>query len=284
MNDNKLKIRIQIQQQPPKAIEQIYPDLAEPEIIYEQTYDWGKIAIVVIGLLCAVVLISYLIFSSSDEPTATSVLPAEQQLTPSQNNLGTPQIDQPGAALGNNASIAEFNQSQPKHTEAQSTAKTPPSDNDAVAAPSMNVPAVKPKSALSSNKPMITPRKKPQSPGKVMSRNTSDRPEILRAQLTHAIKGREPVDIVESIALQPGESKPIFFYVHLRNLQDQEVIIQWYLDDQLDSQLPLKIRANTWRAHARKQLDHERLGAWRVEVVDNSGKVLAARHFDVSQH
>ena len=281
MNDNKLKIRIQIQQQPPKAIEQLYPDLAEPEIIYEQTYDWGKIAAAAVGLLCSVVLISYLIFSGSEEPAATATLPAENQII----NSVAPDIGQPDLTSGNNASITQSNQSQPNHSTTQSPVRTPPTEGEkTVAEPSMNVPAAKPKSAVSSNKPMITPRKKPQSSGKVISRDTSDRPEILRAQLSHAIKAREPVDIVESIQLQPGESKPIFFYVHTRDLQDQEVLIQWYHDDKLDSQLPLRIRANNWRTHASKQLDHERLGAWRVEVVDHSGNLLAARHFDVTQY
>jgi len=284
MNDNKLKIRIQIQQQPPQTIEQLYPDLAEPEIIYEQTYDWGKIAIAAIGLFCAVVLISYLLFSSSEEPVATAVLPSENHLTPSENTPAAQDIGQSDAAPSNNASITEFNQSQPDHPITQSPANTTYTKGNTVEAPPLNIPAAKPKSGMSSNKPIIMPRKKPQPPGKVISRTSSDRPEILRAQLSHAIKAREPVDIVESVQLQPGESKPIFFYVHLRDLQDQKVTIQWYHGNKLDSQLPVRIGGNNWRTHASKQLDHERLGEWRVEVVDHSGNLLAARHFDVSQY
>ena len=64
MNDSKLKIRIQIQQ-PQQAIEQIYPDLPEPEITYEQSLDWKKISIVVLLLLAAVALIGYLIFGDN---------------------------------------------------------------------------------------------------------------------------------------------------------------------------------------------------------------------------
>jgi hypothetical protein len=74
----------------------------------------------------------------------------------------------------------------------------------------MNVSAARPKSVASSNKPIILPRKKPQPPGKASSRASSDRPEILRAQLSHAIKAREPVDIVESIQLLP----PVFTGFH----------------------------------------------------------------------
>jgi len=275
MNDNKLKIRIQIQQQPPQAIEQLYPDLAEPEITYEQTYDWRRIAIVAVGLLCVIVLISYLIFRSSEEPAATAALPAEHQISSPPNNPVAPEVGQPNSELGNDASITDLN---------QSPAKMPSAEGDTTAAPLMSVPAAKPKSGTSIHKPIIMPRKKPAASAKISSHRTSDRPEILRAQLSHAIKAREPVDIVESIQLQPGESKPIFFYLHLRDLQDQEVTIHWYHGDKLDSQLPLRIRSNNWRTNARKQLDHERLGAWRVEVVDDSGNLLAARHFDVTQY
>lgn len=282
MNDNKLKIRIQIQQQPPKAIEQLYPDLAEPQIIYEHTYDWRKIAIAAIGLLCTVVLISYLIFSNGEEPAASAVVSPENHLAPSETIPAAQSIGQSGAAPGNNASITEFNQLQPDYSDAQSSAQTTHNKGNRVEAPLMNVSAARPKSGASSNKPIILPRKKPQPPGKASSRASSDRPEILRAQLSHAIKAREPVDIVESIQLLPGKSKPIFFYVHLRDLQDQKVTVQWYHGDKLDSQLPLRIRGNNWRTHASKQLDQERLGAWRVEVIDHSGNLLAARHFDVS--
>ena len=60
MSNNKLKIRIQIQQ-PPQAIEEIYP---EPEVTYEETLDWNKIAIAAALLLSILVLTGYLLFSS----------------------------------------------------------------------------------------------------------------------------------------------------------------------------------------------------------------------------
>lgn len=56
MSNNTLKIRIQIQQQPPQAIEEIYP---EPEIVYEQVLDWKKITAAVVLFLTVLALLGY---------------------------------------------------------------------------------------------------------------------------------------------------------------------------------------------------------------------------------
>ncbi len=272
MNDNKLKIRIQIQQQPPQAIEQIYPDLVDPEIVYEQSYDWGKIAIAAVALLFFITLISYLILGGSNKESASSIAtPSVNQSVPTQDSRVS----------------TETIQSQPERIESQHQTKTQDviqSEKNLPLTESMGASAAKPKPEMITNKPMIIPRKKPNAAPKVISQQTPDQPQILRAQLSHAIKTREPVDITDTVKLQPGESKPIFFYLHVRDLQDQEVIIHWYHGDKLDSRLPLKIHTNNWRTNASKQLDHERLGAWRAEVVDNSGKILATRHFTVIQY
>ncbi len=271
MNDNKLKIRIQIQQQPPQAIEQIYPDLAEPEIVYEQSYDWGKIAIAAVALLFVITLISYLIFGSNKESASSTETSSVNQTIPTQDSSAS----------------TEITQSQPGRIESQHQTKTQDviqSEKNTPITESMSTPATKPKPEMIMNKPMIIPRKKPNAAPKVTSQQTPDQPQIIRAQLSHAIKDREPVDIIDTVKLQSSQSKPIFFYLHVRDLQDQEITIHWYHGDKLDSQLPLKIHADNWRTNASKQLDHERLGAWRVEVVDNSGKILATRRFTVTQY
>jgi hypothetical protein len=90
MSDNKLKIRIQIQQ-PPQAIEQIYPDLPEPEIIYEQIIDWKKISIAAAILVLIFAVISYLLFSSDDQTISA--------------NEATPTIAQPAAMQADNVPV-----------------------------------------------------------------------------------------------------------------------------------------------------------------------------------
>lgn len=57
---------------------------------------------------------------------------------------------------------------------------------------------------------------------------------MLRAQLSHDIRAREPVDVIDAVQLRQGESKPIYFYLHLKDLQGEKVSILWYHDNKLD--------------------------------------------------
>jgi len=52
----------------------------------------------------------------------------------------------------------------------------------------------------------------------------------------------------------------------------------------LDSQLRLQVHNSNWRTHASKQLDHQRIGSWRVELIDASGNQLAIRNFTVTEN
>ena len=87
MNDNnKLKIRIQIQQ-PQQAIEQIYPDLPEPEIVYEESLDWRKISIAVLLLLSVLALIGYFFFGTDQREVALNeTAPVIDQTISTQEN------------------------------------------------------------------------------------------------------------------------------------------------------------------------------------------------------
>jgi len=76
---------------------------------------------------------------------------------------------------------------------------------------------------------------------------------------------------------------PIYFYLQLKDMEGKKVNIFWYHNDKQDSQLPLEIRNNNWRTNASKHLDHQRLGAWRVELVDEAGNLLAKRSFTVTK-
>ncbi len=277
MSNNQLKIRIQIQQ-PPQAIEEIYP---EPEIVYEQTLDWKKIAAATLLLLAVLVLTGYWLFAgNTDEKDPNEVIPS-----------GDPVISTPESTILPEKSGAELgttNDTPGTQSGELITARKAPSGSaesrkaDAASKP-VAIPAKKPEPASAADHPVITGKKIPKTAAQSKPEKTSDRAEVLRAQLSHAIAAREPVDSIDAVQLRPGESRPIHFYVHLQNMSGKNIRIDWYYQNKPDSHLTLQVHNDNWRTHASKQLDHRRLGAWRVELMDESGNRLAARNFTVTQ-
>lgn len=285
MNDNnKLKIRIQIQQ-PQQAIEQIYPDLPEPEIVYEESLDWRKISIAVLLSLSVFALIGYFFFGTHQREAALNeTAPAIDQTISTQENKT------PGEKVALESEIKNKtidNQSGESSSERNDFPYMVQPKEIIRPIEPKNIPKAERKPSATIHKPVVIPRHKPKKlEAKVHteSQETSDHSQVLRAQLSHDIRAREPVDVIDAVQLRQGESKPIYFYLHLKDLQGKKVSILWYHNNKLDSQLFLEIHNNNWRTNASKQLDHQRLGAWRVELLDESGNQLATRNFTVTQH
>lgn len=281
MENNKLKIRIQIQQQPPQAIDEIYPDLPEPEVTYEESLDWRKISIAALILLSILILIGYLLSADkSNEKSRNESLPVDSIIPVPENKISPDRIE-PLTGSSDKAS-----ETLPDQLTNQPNTQVDPVDTKetAVANKAIATPIKKPESAVVINQPAITGIKIPKTARQSKPKKISDHPEVVRAQLSHAIEEREPVDSIDAIQLRPGESQSIHFYLHLKNLQGGKVHIKWYHDGKLDSQLALQVHNNNWRTHASKQLDYRRLGPWRVELIDESGNLLVTKSFTVSQH
>lgn len=291
MNDNnKLKIRIQIQQ-PQQAIEQIYPDLPEPEIVYEESLDWRKISIAVLLLLSVFALIGYLFFGTDQREAALNETAStiDQTISTQENKIPEEKVVLESETK-NTAIDNQSNKSSSERSDLPNTMQ--PKDSTQLKEiirpiEQKTIPKAERKPAAVTHKSVVTPRNKPKKPQATVHpepQKISDHSQVLRAQLSHDIRAREPVDVIDAVQLQQGESKPIYFYLHLKDLQGKKVSILWYHDNKLDSQLFLEIHNNNWRTNASKQLDHQRLGAWRVELLDESGNQLATRNFTVTQH
>lgn len=269
MSNNTLKIRIQIQQQPPQAIEEIYP---EPEIVYEQVLDWKKIAVATVLLLMILSFLGYLIFGNiTGKSPQSDQVNAETGKTISSNDISqelNAQAEAPVTESGE-SNTEQTIQSIPIDSETAESA-----DRTAI------LPRKKPVNKVTTPPP-ITVNSVPKTAIQPKPHQTSDHSVVLRAQLSNAIVSREPTDSIDVVHLRADEAKPIHFYMHLKNQQGRKIRIDWYYNNKLDSQLRLQVLNNNWRTHASKQLDHRRLGSWRVELIDDRENQLAVREFSV---
>lgn len=105
---------------------------------------------------------------------------------------------------------------------------------------------------------------------------------VIRAQLTTAINRREPVDNIRQISLAGRSSRPIFLFLHLRDLRAETIRVNWFFQDESVAQVLLPVGSHDWRTYSSKMLNAKRLGNWRVTAQDASGNLLAEFSFEVT--
>lgn len=102
---------------------------------------------------------------------------------------------------------------------------------------------------------------------------------IVRAQLTSQVAGREPVDVLRSPVEIGLRGRNVYYYTEFRNLAGQTVTHRWELDGQEMAVIPFKIGGNRWRVYSSKYIGLNHHGRWRVSAVDKNGAVLASTEF-----
>ena len=156
MSDNKLKIRIQIQQ-PQQTIEQIYPDLPEPEIVYEESLDWRKISLAVLLLFSILALIGYLLFNTNQHKASLNeAAPAIDQAISTQENKIPMEKAAPEPEIKNKAIENQSSESLSERNDFPDIIR--PKDSTQLAEIIRPIPIAEPKPAAVVNKPAVTPR------------------------------------------------------------------------------------------------------------------------------
>lgn len=272
MNDQKLKIRIQLAQQP-QSMDELYPE-AEKQDNDEHDkppFDRQKILLALLLACCIIALISYIIFYWNGE---------EQPLTENDpviisHENSAPAVDTPT----DKSAMAE--------TEKKSIDSSLSINNILIddSTPTENPNKIDSTTALNAIETTNSTEQVDEStltPSKTLISNTlEDQPQVVRAQLTSAIDQREPVDIIDHVWLDQGATGKIFFFVQLRDLVGQRVSIHWHYQDKVVAKVPLMIGSQDWRTYASKLLNKTGLGAWQVTLHDQSGKLLSRRNFTV---
>ncbi len=105
-----------------------------------------------------------------------------------------------------------------------------------------------------------------------------EKPEgwVERAQFTHGIENREPVD---DIVLLENNETEIYYFTDLRKLTGRTVTHRWEYEGRVMAEIPFKVGGPRWRVYSKKTLLPTQLGKWTVVVVDESGWPLHATVF-----
>jgi len=108
-----------------------------------------------------------------------------------------------------------------------------------------------------------------------------DHSAVIRAQLTHQIRQREPVGEAYRVLLGDNDSSSIYFFIELSGFEGQQLIVDWYFENRLVTETKLHVGARKWRTNAKKLLRKRDAGDWRVILRDQAGRLLAERKFVV---
>jgi hypothetical protein len=108
--------------------------------------------------------------------------------------------------------------------------------------------------------------------------SAGERPSAL-TQFTTAVENREPIDQVTFV---PHNTQTITFFSDLRGLQGTTVRHRWVYDGKTMAEVDFGIRGARWRVWSSKDLVAEWIGDWTVEIVTETGEVIAAETFTYS--
>jgi hypothetical protein len=105
----------------------------------------------------------------------------------------------------------------------------------------------------------------------------ADQPPAATAQVCTAVKDRTPEGVAEKFPASVGE---LYCYSQVTNVTGKVVHV-WFHADKEVFRIELPVKAARWRTWSAKKLVPAMTGAWRVEVQDAAGKVLATANFTV---
>ena len=129
---------------------------------------------------------------------------------------------------------------------------------------------------------------KPQKAPKHASRQAPSivAPTVKRAQFTHGIEDREPIDRI-SRTLPAWDYKqgprPIYFFTEVSGLGGRTIYHRWERNGRVVSEIPFDVKSSwRWRVFSSKNILPTMAGRWRVTVVDDLDNVLYRQDITLS--
>jgi len=105
----------------------------------------------------------------------------------------------------------------------------------------------------------------------------ADAPATATAVVCTAVKDRAPEGAAEKFAASVGQ---LACFSELHGVRDTVVHV-WFRGDKEVATIELPVKGERWRTWSVKKIPASWTGAWRVEVRDASGAVLATAKFSI---
>jgi hypothetical protein len=108
-----------------------------------------------------------------------------------------------------------------------------------------------------------------------------DTNQVSRAVLTRAVSKREPVNVFAADVRLKEFNEALTFFSELKNMQGQQVKHIWRFEGAIVAEIPLLVTTPRYRTFSTKKIMDSQLGNWQVDVVDESGNLIAQKEFRI---
>jgi hypothetical protein len=98
----------------------------------------------------------------------------------------------------------------------------------------------------------------------------------MNATFTTALVNGRPADYVQNIA---NSVREVYYYSEVAGLKGETVTHRWQREGEVKAEIKIRIDTDPARAVSKLQLRPEWTGAWTVQTLDASGKVIAENSF-----
>jgi hypothetical protein len=104
-------------------------------------------------------------------------------------------------------------------------------------------------------------------------------PSVKRFLLTGSVSNREPEGELNEIGFTADGSAAVWAYSEVIDKKDRRLKYVWLHNGNQIATVPVNIGSNRWRSYSSKLINQSMSGAWRVELQDGKGRLMAGADF-----
>ncbi|CAH2030714.1 DUF2914 domain-containing protein [Trichlorobacter ammonificans] len=105
--------------------------------------------------------------------------------------------------------------------------------------------------------------------------------KVAEAAVTTKVSKGKPIDSVHRISYRTVKALYFFTRTVLDEAGETRITHRWLRDGTLVKETTLPVKARRWRAYSSLPVDAGSVGQWRVELLDEGGKLIKTLEFKV---
>ena len=105
---------------------------------------------------------------------------------------------------------------------------------------------------------------------------------VQRFLITNGVRANEPVGSIAEIAEDSRVAGllKVYAFADVKNLRGETLRYRWLRDGGIAADIEIEVGSARWRSYTSKYLNAQMRGAWRVELSNSDGQLLASTAFE----